>query len=218
MPARHYKDLYKSVGNSKLLKLQVVVLFLTTYIDWVLMPYITKLEGTYLPVLMISLYMLIGAMDGLLLPIFKKVKIYNIYLFTTILDFIQICSYMLVEFSMLVFTYVILTIFTFQAITFEISRVHTIDFMKDEIEIKDYLMLRSFIISSAVVGGAVSAMILDYFDVQLLYMLTFLGLLGVGALVIEYKLYAKFKNILQEGDTIVERQKILLNEKITLSK
>ncbi len=218
MSARHYRDLYTSLGNSKLLKLQVIVLFLTTYIDWVLMPYITKLEGTYLPVLMISLYMLIGSTDGLIQPLFKKVKIYHIYLFTIILDLIQISSYLLIEVNMLVFTYAILSIFTLQAITFEISRIHTVDFMKDEIEIKDYLMLRSFIVSTAIIGGAVSAMILDYFDVKLVYMLSLLALLGVWALFFEYKLYAKFKNILQESDTIVERQKSTLIEKITLFK
>lgn len=218
MPVRHYKELFSEVCKSKLLKLQIVVLFLTTYIDWVIMPYITKLEGTYLPVFMISFYMLIGATDGLVQPLFKKVKIYRIYLFVIILDIIQILSYMLSEMSMVVFTYTILSIFTLQAITFEISRIHTVDFMKDEIEIKDYLMLRSFVVSAAMIGGAVTAMILDYFDVKLSSMLMLLTGLGVFAVVIEYKLYKKLKNIIQDEDTIIERQKILLNEKITLSK
>jgi hypothetical protein len=218
MPVRHYKDLYRELGNSKLLKLQVIVLFLTTYIDWVIMPYITKLEGMFLPVFMISLYMLIGATDGLIQPLFKKAKIYHIYLFVIILDIIQVCSYALAEINMVIFTYTILSIFTLQAITFEISRIHTVDFMKDEIEIKDYLMLRSFVVSVAMIGGAVTAMILDYFDVKLSIMLLLLAVLGVLAVLIEYKLYRKFKNIIQNEDTIIERQKILLNEKITLSK
>ncbi|QOY52992.1 hypothetical protein [Candidatus Sulfurimonas baltica] len=217
MAIKHYKELYRELGNSKLLKLQVVVLFLTTYIDWVIMPYITKLEGTYLPVFMISLYMLIGATDGLIQPLFKKIRIYRIYLFVIILDVIQICSYMLSEMDMVVFTYTILSIFTLQAITFEISRIHTVDFMKDDIEIKDYLMLRSFVVSVAMIGGAVSAMILDFFDVKLSSTLSLLGILGVFAVFIEYKLYAKFKNIIQNEETIIERQKVLLNEKITFS-
>ena len=45
------------------------------------MPFIAKLEGLYLPVFMISFYMLLGATDGLIQPLFKKVKIYQIYLF-----------------------------------------------------------------------------------------------------------------------------------------
>lgn len=216
MPIRHYKELFKELKNSKLLKLQVIVLFLTTYIDWVIMPYITKLEGMYLPVYMISFYMLIGAMDGLIQPLFKKVKIYRIYLFVIVLDIIQICSYILAEINMVVFTYVILSIFTLQAITFEISRIHTVDFMKDEIEIKDYLMLRSFVVSAAIIGGALSAMILDYLGVKLTTMLSIIALLGVFAIFIEYKLYAKFKTILQDADIIIEPQKTLLNEKITL--
>jgi hypothetical protein len=216
MSIQHYKDLYKELGNSKLLKLQVLVLFLTTYIDWVIMPYITKLEGTYLPVFMISLYMLMGATDGLIQPLFKRVKIYKIYLFVIILDITQIGSYALLDVSMIIFTYALLSIFTFQAITFEISRIHTVDFMQDEIDIKDYLMMRSFVVSSAMIGGAVTAMILDYFDVNLKYILITLALLGIYAILIEYKLYAKFKKIVQTEETIIERQKSLLNEKIHL--
>ncbi len=218
MPTRHYKHIYAELSRSKLLKLQVIVLFLTTYIDWVIMPYITKLEGTYLPVYMISFYMLLGAMDGLIQPLFKRVKIYNIYLFVIILDIIQIFSYLLSNIDMVVFTYAILSIFTLQAITFEISRVHTVDFMKDEIDVKDYLILRSFFVSTAIISGAVTAMIFDYFDVKLTSMLLLLGVLGVFAIIIEYKLYNKFKNIWQEEDTIIERQNVLLNEKITLKK
>ena len=181
------------------------------------MPYITKLEGLHLPVLAISFYMLIGATDGLIQPLFKKVKIYKIYLFVIILDIIQMLSYLLSHFNMAVFTYAILTVFTLQAITFEISRIHTIDFMKDEIEIKDYLMLRSFVVSVAIIGGAVSAMILDYFDVRLINMLYTLGVLGFFAILIECKLYQKLKTIVQNEDTISEKQRTLLNEKIRLN-
>ena len=216
MPYRNYTKFYKEINKSKLLKLQIAVLFLTTYIDWVLMPYIAKLEGIHLPVYMISFYMLIGAMDGIMQPLFKKVKIYKIYMFVIILDIIQICSYYLVTVEIWIFTYVILTIFTFQAITFEISRIHTIDFMKDEIELKDYLMLRSFIVSSAIIGGALSAMLLDYFNIVLQNILIILALLGIYAIYIEYKLYKKFKKIVQNEDTIIERQKSLLNEKINI--
>ncbi|MGB5966073.1 MAG: hypothetical protein WBF77_13215 [Sulfurimonadaceae bacterium] len=216
MPKRHYIKLFKELGKSRLLKLQAAVLFLTTYIDWVVMPFITKLEGTHLPVFMISFYMLLGASDGIIQPLFKKVKIYRIYLFVILLDLIQIASYALIWTDMVIFTYAILSIFTLQAITFEISRVHTIDFMKDEIEIKDYLMLRSFIVSSAIIAGSLSAMILDYFDIALRTTLSLLASLGIFAVIIEYRLYAKFKKIVQNDETLIERQKTLLNEKITL--
>ncbi len=216
MPKRHYVKLFRELGKSKLLKLQAAVLFLTTYIDWVVMPFITKLEGTHLPVFMISFYMLLGASDGIIQPLFKKIKIYNIYLFVILLDLIQIGTYALVWSDMVIFTYAILSVFTLQAITFEISRVHTIDFMKDEIAIKDYLMLRSFIVSAAIISGSISAMILDYFGIELLTTLMILTFLGSFAVIIEYRLYAKFKKIVQNNDTVIERQKSLLNEKFTI--
>ena len=163
---------------------------------------------------MISFYMLIGATDGLIQPLFKKVKIYKIYMFVIVLDIIQLCSYYFITIDEWLFTYIILSIFTFQAITFEISRIHTTNFMKDEIELTDYLMLRSFVVSVGVIGGAISAMILDYFEVSLQHILIVLALLGIYSIYTEYKLYVKLKNIVQNEDTIIERQTCLLNEKI----
>lgn len=193
MVMKNYKKIYTELNRSKFLKLQILVLFVTTYIDWVIMPYVTKLEGLYLPVYMISFYMLLGATDGLIQPLFKRVKIYNIYLFVIVLDVIQVISYSLSNYDMVVFTYVILSIFTLQAITFEVSRIHTVDFMKNEIDIKDYLILRSFFVSSAIIGGAVTAMIFDYFGFKLSTMLIFLAVLGFFAVIMEYNLYKKFK-------------------------
>ena len=216
MPLKNYRKLFRELGKSRLLKLQAAVLFLTAYIDWVLMPFLTKLEGTHLPVFMISFYMLLGASDGFIQPLFKKVKIYRIYLFVIVLDIVQIASYWLDQVDIVLFTYVMLSIFTLQAITFEISRVHTIDFMKDEIELKEYLMLRSFIVSGAIIAGSLIAMALDYMEVAFTHMLMLLAALGILAVLIEYRLYAKFKKIVQSEETVVTRQKSLLNEKINL--
>lgn len=210
----NYKTLYKEVKKSNFLYLQSITLFIVTYIDWTLIPYITKLEGIYLPVFMISFFMLLGALDGFVHPLFKHIKIYNIYLFTIVLDVFQIASYSIVEYSVLIFTYVILSIFTIQAITFEIARIHTVDFMQDEaIELKDYLMLRSFMISLAIVLGSLSAMILDYFSINLNIILTYCAILGVVAIFIQYKLYRKFKHRVYKNSVEIVKEKINLSEK-----
>lgn len=216
MPKRHYVKLFRELGKSRLLRLQAWVLFLTTFIDWILMPFITKLEGTHLPVYMISVYMLLGASDGFIQPLFKHVRIHRIYLFVILLDIIQMISYTLVSVDIVVFTYVILSIFTLQAVTFEISRVHTIDFMKEAIEIKEYLMLRSLIVSAAIIAGSLTAMFLDYFGALMELILWLLGFLGMFAVVIEYRLYAKFRKIVHSDETVITRQKSLLSEKVTL--
>ena len=93
MPVRHYRKLFRWLAHSRLLRLQVAVLFVTTFIDWVLMPFLTKLEGTHLPVFMISFYMLLGASDGFVQPLFRHVRIHNIYLSVIVLDLIQILVY-----------------------------------------------------------------------------------------------------------------------------
>lgn len=215
MPAQNYKNLFKEVKKSYFLYLQSITLFLTTYIDWTLIPYVTKLEGTYLPVFMISFFMLVGALDGIVQPLFRHIKIYNIYLFTIGLDVIQISSYFVLQYSILLFTYVILSIFTIQAITFEIARVHTVDFMQDEsIELKDYLMVRSFMISIAIVLGSLSAMFFDYMTLDLQNILLYCGILGILAIFIQFKLYKKFKKIIYGSNIEISREKREFSEKM----
>lgn len=152
--------------------------------------------------------MLLGALDGIVQPLFKNIKIYNIYLFTIFLDIVQISSYMILELNIVVFTYVILSVFTIQAVTFEIARVHTVDFMQDEkIELKDYLMLRSFMISIAIVLGSLSAMIFDSLALKLEQLLIYCALLGIVAIFIQYKLYQKFKKKIYLNTVEISKEK-----------
>jgi hypothetical protein len=216
MPLKSYKNLFVEIKKSNFLKTQVIVLFLITYIDWTLIPFITKFEGTYLPVFMISFFMLIGALDGFVQPLFKNVKIYNIYLFAIVLDIIQILSYSFFYSSILVFTYVMLTIFTIQGITFEIARVHTVDFMQDEkVELKDYLMIRSFIISAAIITGSLSSMLYDYFTYELTYLLIYLSIFGIIGIFLQFKLYRKFKKRVNT-EVIIQKDKKELFEKFRI--
>lgn len=211
---RNYKPLFKEIKKSYFLYLQSLTLLIVTYIDWTLIPYVTKLEGTYLPVFMISFFMLLGALDGIVQPLFKNIKIYNIYLFTIVLDILQISSYIVIEYSILFFTYIILTIFTIQAITFEIARIHTVDFMQDEsIELKDYLMLRSLMISISIVLGSLSAMAFDSLKVELKHILIYTAVLGVVAIFIQYRLYKKFKLKVETSSVEIVKEKTTLYEK-----
>jgi len=214
MKLRNYKFILKEISQSKFLYLQSMALLIITYIDWTLMPYVTKLEGTYLPVYMISFFMLIGALDGIIQPLFKHIRICYIYLFSICLDLIQIASYFLYTISIELFTYAILAIFTIQGITFEIARVHTVDFMQSEsIELKEYLMLRSFIISMAIILGGISAMLLDYFDIDLVHILIYLSILALYGIYLQYRLYKIFKNRFMQCDLEIEPDKKELFEK-----
>ncbi|MFA7083820.1 MAG: hypothetical protein WC141_04710 [Arcobacteraceae bacterium] len=217
MAFRNYSSIFKEMQKSRFLRIQSVTLFLITYIDWTLIPFITKLEGTYLPVFMISLYMLIGALDGFIQPMFKNIKIYHIYMFAIVLDIIQILSYVTFSQSIIAFTYIILTIFTFQGITFEIARIHTVDFMQDEaVHLKDYLMIRSLMISGAIVGGSLTAMIFDYFSSDLSYLLMYLSVLGVVGIVFQFKLYFRFRARLCHATVKIKKEKLKLFEKFRL--
>ena len=215
MPLKNYSSIFVEIKKSKFVRIQSLVLFIITYIDWTILPFITKLEGTYLPVYMISIFMLIGALDGFIQPLFKNIRIYHIYLFSILLDIVQISSYMVFSASIIVFTYIILSIFTIQGITFEIARVHTVDFMQDEdVELKDYLMIRSFIISGAIIVGGISSIIFDYFKIDLKIILIYLSVLGVIGIFFQYKLYKKFKHKSLNSTVEMEKDRKEIFEKI----
>ncbi|MBI9019694.1 MAG: hypothetical protein JEZ10_00355 [Verrucomicrobia bacterium] len=214
MPLRNYIAIFTELKDCRFLRHQTATLFIVTYIDWVLIPFITKLEGIHLPVFMISFYMLLGALDGFVQPLFKHVKIYNIYLFGILLDIIQLASYLCITRSIVIFTYVIISIFTLQGITFEIARVHTVDFMQEEnVELKDYLMIRSFIISCAIVTGSLSAMLFDRTGLPLRHLLAYLAALGLVGIAFQFKLYRKFHQKIEVSDISVERDRKELFEK-----
>lgn len=214
MPYRNYRVIFDEIRRSRFLKTQAATLFLVTYIDWTLIPFVTKLEGTHLPVYLISFYMLLGALDGFIQPLFKHVKIYNIYLFGILLDVIQISSYLFLRRSIVLFTYAIVSVFTLQGITFEIARVHTVDFMQDEkVGLKDYLMIRSFVLSAAIVAGSASAMIFDRAGVTLSRLLIYLTGIGLGGILLQIKLYRKFHHRCGLAAVSVERDHKELFEK-----
>ena len=214
MPLKNYSSIFKEINSCRFLKIQSLTLFIVTYVDWTLIPFVTKFEGTYLPVYMISFYMLIGALDGFIQPLFKNIKIHNIYLFAIFLDIFQIISYLVFSYSVLIFTYVILTVFTIQGITFEIARIHTVDFMQDEkVELKDYLMIRSLMISSAIVAGSISSMIFDYLSINLNYLFIFLSTIGIIGIYYQIILYKKFKKRVNNSEIIIEKDKKELFEK-----
>ncbi|MDD2567270.1 MAG: hypothetical protein PHS10_04720 [Thiovulaceae bacterium] len=214
MPLQHYASLFQEISKSRLLRLQALAILITTYIDWTLIPFVTKLEGTYLPVFMISFFMLIGALDGFIQPFFNRIKLYTIYLFAIILDIVQIFSYLFYDLSIIGFTYLILTIFTIQGITFEIARIHTTDFMQDEaVSLKDYLMIRSLMISGAIVLGSLSAMVFDAFEIKMQNVLLYLSIIGVLSIFFQFKLYKIFKKRINAQTVEIQTDKRELFEK-----
>ncbi|MBC8413449.1 hypothetical protein H8E50_07245 [bacterium] len=217
MIVKNYAIIFRIIKSSNFLKTQALTLFIITYIDWTIIPFLTKLEGTYLPIYMISFYMLIGAMDGFIQPLFKNIKIYHIFLFAIMLDITQIASYLLINDSIILFTYTLLSIFTIQGITFEIARVHTVDFMVEEsVDLKDYLMIRSLMISSAIVAGALSAMIFDHLTKDLKILLIYLSILGIIGIYLQGKLYRKFKKRVLNSKIQVEKNKKELYKKFRI--
>lgn len=214
MPLQHYASLFQEISKSRLLRLQALAILITTYIDWTLIPFVTKLEGTYLPVFMISFFMLIGALDGFIQPFFNRIKLYTIYLFAIILDIVQIFSYLFYDLSIIGFTYLILTIFTIQGITFEIARIRTTDFMQDEaVSLKDYLMIRSLMISGAIVLGSLSAMVFDALEVKMQNVLLYLSVVGVLSIFFQFKLYKIFKKRINAQRVEIQTDKRELFEK-----
>ena len=156
-----YVRLLRHTFENPLMRLQATILMLILFVDWMLMPLITKMEGLYLPVYMIGIFMLLGAADGLIQPLFRKVKVENVYRFSALLDLLQTGCYTLFWVDETLFTYVMLTLFTVQGITFEIARVHTTAMMQHELIIKEFMIFRSFFVSLAIFAGSGFTVIYD---------------------------------------------------------
>ena len=130
-----YALLLDQIRANTLVRLNTLVLFVVVYTDWMLMPFVAKLEGLYLPVYMISLFMLLSASDGIIQPFFKEVRLKIVFYFSAFLDLAQIGVYALFWIDPELFTYTILVFFTLQAVTFEVARIHTIDWFQDDVEV-----------------------------------------------------------------------------------
>ena len=86
--------------------------------------------------------------------------------------------------------------------------------MQDEkVELKDYLMIRSLMISAAIVSGSISSMIFDYIGINLNYLFIFLSIIGLIGIYYQIILYKKFKKKMNTSEIIVEIDKKELFEK-----
>ena len=187
-----YALLLDQIRANTLVRLNTLVLFVVVYTDWMLMPFVAKLEGLYLPVYMISLFMLLSASDGIIQPFFKEVRLKIVFYFSAFLDLAQIGVYALFWIDPELFTYTILVFFTLQAVTFEVARIHTIDWFQDDVEIKPFLMLRSAVISSATIGGTLFTLFFDYFGGDSQWLLLLASGLGIVGIVLQLRLGYRF--------------------------
>lgn len=195
-----YSALWHTINRHPLMQVHAASLFLVVYIDWMLMPLITKFEGLYLPIYMIGFFMLLSASDGFIQPLFKKIRQRYLYRFSAALDTVQLGCYALAFTSPELFTYAMLTLFTAQGITFEIARVHTTDYLTTWIEVKEYLMTRSLIISLATVTGTGFAMLFDLISGNLTVLIGIAAVLTLAAIVLQLRLATLFKRFSpQEG-------------------
>jgi len=195
-----YLALWHTINRHPLLQVHTASLFLVIFIDWMLMPLITKFEGLYLPIYMISFFMLLAASDGFIQPLIKKVRQRYLYRFSAFLDTIQLGCYALAFTRPELFTYAMLTLFTVQGITFEITRVHTTDYLTTWIEVKEYLMTRSLVISLATVSGTGFAMLFDLVSGNMFVLIMIAAVLTAMAILLQLRLATLFKRFSpQEG-------------------
>jgi hypothetical protein len=187
-----YALLREHFRSNSLVRLNTLVLFFVVYVDWMLMPFVAKLEGLYLPVYMISFFMLLSASDGIILPFFKEVSLRAVFYFSALLDLFQIAVYALFWVDPELFTYAILFFFTLQAITFEVARIHTIDWFSEDLEIKPFLMLRSLVISSATIAGTLFTLLFDYFGGNPQWLMLIAAVLGSGGIALQLRLGYRF--------------------------
>ena len=72
------------------------------------------------------------------------------------------------------------------------ARIHTIDWFAEDLEIKPFLMLRSFVISSATIMGTLFTLFFDYFGGNMEWLLFIAGGLGVIGIGLQLRLGYRF--------------------------
>jgi uncharacterized membrane protein len=84
----------------------------------------------------------------------------------------------------------------------------------ESVELKDYLMIRSFIISLAILCGGLSAILFDYFGMDLKWLFYYLSFLGLIGIMLQFILYKKFKKRIQISDIEIQKDRREIFEKI----
>jgi len=171
---------------------------LAILIDWLLLPYFTKIMGLYIPLVLISVYYIITELSGYINLYLDNVHLDKIILILIILDTIQFIILFIYFINIEIFAYLLMVIFSLQAMLYEIYTIKIISFIENKklnYIISNIHKITLYNKTNMVFLGLIITTIYSVFFIKFDYMILFIISLMLISLYREIRLYTYIKTI-----------------------
>ena len=173
-----------------------IAISIAIVIDWLMISYFTKAMGMYVPLYIISMYYIVGELAGYAEPYFKKVTTATTFLILIVLDTAQLMVIFISFYDDVLFTYLLMIIFSLQAILYEIYSIKTAQYIEnyvDKYRVSEVLSVLLFNRSNMIITGLLLSVVYSLIFQTYDMLFTFIIVLMTVSIYYEYKLYSYIK-------------------------
>lgn len=173
-----------------------IAISIAIVIDWLMISYFTKAMGMYVPLYIISMYYIVGELAGYTEPYFKKVTTATTFLILIVLDTAQLMVIFISFYDDVLFTYLLMIIFSLQAILYEIYSIKTAQYIEnyvDKYRVSEVLSVLLFNRSNMIITGLLLSVVYSLIFQTYDMLFTFIIVLMTVSIYYEYKLYSYIK-------------------------
>lgn len=195
---KKFSNDYGFMLRDEFLKNYVIAIGIAIVVDWLMIPYFTKLMGQYVLVAFITIYYIVSELAGYIEPSLEKFKISTIFGFLIVLDTIQFLCLGLFFIDEKIFVYSLMCVFASQAILYEIYTIKTTYFFekyKKNISITKLQKLLLFNRTNMIFVGLFLSLIYSLFTENYVYLILFIMMLMCISISREIKLYKYVKSV-----------------------
>ena len=193
-----YKDILVYRKTSNIMDKYMITISLAIFIDWLLLSYFTKNMGLYVPIFIISIYYIISEFGGFLEHYFHNIDARIIFIVVLIMDVLQLFTMFVHFYNIELFTYILVVIFSIQALLYEIYSIKIIqlcEIYEKGIKISKIQSYLLFIKSNMVVLGLVLSVIYSLFFINYDYLICLVISLGIFSIYQEIYLIKYIKEL-----------------------
>lgn len=195
---RVIKEYKKTYEEDMFFKYYSNVIGLAIFIDWLFVPYFTKLMGTYINVSIITLYYLVTESSGYIIQYFENIKIIDTIKILLVLDTLQLLIYFLYFINLNMMLYFLMLIFSMQILYNEICNVSIIRYY--EKSDKQFSLIQKLLLfnkSNMVLLGLCCSLIYGLITDEIKYLVYFIIILMIISIYNEIKIiyYIKRNNL-----------------------
>lgn len=190
-------ELHELIKKDEFTKYYVFAVGIAILVDWLMMPLFTKFMGIYAPLTLISIYYIVSEFAGYIEYYFENTKIHKVFFVLILSDFIQLIAMFTYFINIEYFTYLMMVIFSFQALLYEIYNIKSMQFIEkySDINVSKFqsflLFNKTNMVVIALLISLIYFLITDNYD----YLIGFIILISFLNLINEIKLFSYVKKI-----------------------